>query len=124
MRCAIGLGIALAAVGCGQSGPTAVTPSPTVVDESTSEPPAAVGLGCADIGGKFVAHGVDGRGDCMSADPRPQCHLAPGDQPDGNYVAELPMDPPTPDGVLANPAAARIMIQGASNADCWRLPRG
>jgi hypothetical protein len=47
---------------------------------------------CADVGGVFVAHGIDGRGDCMSADPRPKCHVPPDQQdafdPTGNYVAE------------------------------------
>ena len=30
---------------------------------------------CADVDGAFVAHGTDGRGDCMSADPRHKCHI-------------------------------------------------
>jgi hypothetical protein len=43
---------------------------------------------CADIGAVFVAQGTDGRGDCMSADPRPKCHVPPNQQdafdPTGN----------------------------------------
>lgn len=94
-----------------------------VVAASWAAPRAgAAPLSCTDVGGVFAAHGTDGRGDCVSADPRPACHLAPAAQPDGNYVAELPMDPPRADGVLANPAAARIMLGQASNKDCWRLP--
>jgi hypothetical protein len=78
---------------------------------------------CADVGGAFVAHGIDGRGDCMSADPRPRCHLSPSEQPgDGNYLAELTMTPPFPSGVLSNQAFVPIMINEAENKDCWRLP--
>jgi hypothetical protein len=78
-------------------------------------------LTCSDVGGVFVAHGTDGRGDCMPADPRPKCHLKPADQPD-NYLAELTLDPPFPGGALSFPEAARLSIQQASNKDCWKLP--
>ena len=79
---------------------------------------------CADIGAVFVAHGTDGRGDCMSADPRPKCHVAPDQQdafdPTGNYVAELTIIPPFPGGTLA--PYDIDLIKGASNRDCWKLP--
>jgi hypothetical protein len=79
---------------------------------------------CADIGAVFVAHGTDGRGDCMSADPRPKCHVPPDQQdafdPTGNYVAELTITPPFPGGTL-DPYDI-ILIEGASNRDCWKLP--
>jgi hypothetical protein len=78
-------------------------------------------LSCADVGGVFVAHGSDGRGDCMSADPRPKCHVPPGEQ-DGNYVAELTMTPPFPGGTLDSWDLS--MIKEASNEDCWKLPPG
>jgi len=87
---------------------------------------AAPGLSCADVGGVFVAHGTDGRGDCMSADPRSKCHLKPADQPeDGNYLAELPMTPPFPGGTLSDDIGTlTFFIQGADNKDCWKLPAG
>jgi hypothetical protein len=79
---------------------------------------------CADIGGVFVAHGTDGRGDCMSADPRPKCHVPPDEQdafdPTGNYIAELTITPPFPGGTL-DPYDITL-IKGASNRDCWKLP--
>jgi hypothetical protein len=79
---------------------------------------------CADIGAVFVAHGTDGRGDCMSADPRRKCHIPPGEQdafdPTGNYIAELTITPPFPGGTL-DPYDITL-IEGASNRDCWKLP--
>jgi hypothetical protein len=74
-------------------------------------------LSCADVGGFFVAHGTDGRGDCMSADPRSKCHVTPADQ-DGNYLAELTMTPPFPHGTINNPE----LIGTATNKDCWKQP--
>jgi hypothetical protein len=79
---------------------------------------------CADIGGVFEAHGIDGRGSCISADPRRRCHIPPDEQdaydPTGNYVAELTITPPFPGGIL-DPYDVRL-IKGASNRDCWKLP--
>jgi hypothetical protein len=79
---------------------------------------------CADIGGVFVAHGTDGRGDCMSANPSHHCHIPPSEQdaydPTGNYVAELTITPPFPGGTL-DPIDITL-IKGASNRDCWKLP--
>jgi hypothetical protein len=79
---------------------------------------------CADVGGVFVAHGTDGRGSCMSADPRPKCHIPPGQQdaydPGGNYVAELVLTPPFPGGTLQ--PWDITMLKEASNKDCWKLP--
>jgi hypothetical protein len=87
---------------------------------------AAAPLTCADVGGVFVAHGTDGRGDCMSADPRRKCHIPPDEQdaydPSGNYVAELLITPPFPGGTL-EPYDIDL-IKGASNRDCWKLPPG
>ena len=86
--------------------------------------PAPSNLTCPDVGGVFVAHGTDGRGDCMPADPRPKCHVPPSEQdafdPTGNYLAELTMTPPFPGGTL-DPFAITF-IEGASNRDCWKLP--
>ncbi|GBE65989.1 hypothetical protein MFM001_24510 [Mycobacterium sp. MFM001] len=87
-----------------------------------SAPPssAAPTLTCADVGGVFVAHGTDGRGDCEPADPRPKCHVPPADQ-DANYLAGLTMMPPFPNGTL-DPWMTPSMIQNASNKDCWKQP--
>ncbi|MBO0875725.1 MAG: hypothetical protein J2P19_20290, partial [Pseudonocardia sp.] len=71
---------------------------------------------CADIGGVFAAHGTDGRGDCVSADPRPICHVSPAQQTDENYVGEVALTPPFPNGV---PEMTELMY--ASNKDCWKL---
>jgi hypothetical protein len=78
---------------------------------------APVGVTCADVGGVFVAHGTDGRGDCESADPRSACHIEPAQQPD-DYLAELTMTPPFPEGTIDYP----FLISTASNADCWKAP--
>ncbi|WP_090419508.1 hypothetical protein [Mycobacterium europaeum] len=87
---------------------------------------AAAPLSCADVGGAFVAHGTDGRGDCEPADPRHKCHIPPDQQdafdPTGNYVAGFTMSPPFPGGSLSFPEMVPGMIKGASNADCWKLP--
>ncbi len=88
--------------------------------------PAHAGPGaltCSDVGGVFVGHGVDGRGDCEPADPRAACHLPPAQWPaDGNYVAELTLTPPFANGVLSNQSFVPILINGADNKDCWKLP--
>jgi hypothetical protein len=110
--------------GGGSTASSTGTPSTTLAAPESPSTPIAGGLQCADIGGAFVAHGTDGRGDCMSANPSPACHIKPADQPaDGNYVAEITMKPPFPGGVI-DPEVARIMIQGADNPQCWRLPPG
>ena len=79
---------------------------------------------CADIGAVFVAHGTDGRDDCISADPRPKCHVPPDQQdafdPTGNYVAVLTITPPFPGGTLDYWDIT--LIKGASNSGCWKLP--
>jgi hypothetical protein len=80
-------------------------------------------LSCSDVGGVFVAHGTDGRGDCEPADQRSKCHTPPAEQ-DGNYLANLTMDPPFPNGALAFQSSVRYFIQQASNSDCWTLPPG
>ena len=102
----------------------------TVVVAGTSLGSSCIGAAspdaptCADVGGVFVAHGIDGRGDCMSADPRPKCHVPPDQQyafnPTGNYIAELTMTPPFPGGTLGWYDLS--LIKGASNSDCWKLP--
>lgn len=98
---------------------SAPTTAPPITIPASLEPgaPAPPGVFCADVGGVFVAHGTDGRGDCMSADPRPKCHVAPANQ-DGNYLAELTMTPPFPGGTIDNPE----LIGMASNKDCWKQP--
>jgi hypothetical protein len=78
---------------------------------------------CSDVGGVFVAHGIDGRGDCEPADPRAKCHVPPAEQ-DPNYVANLTLSPPFPGGTLQFPSMVPTMISGATNKDCWKLPTG
>ena len=84
---------------------------------ATSADPVPAGLSCADVGGVFVSHGTDGRGDCEPADPRRSCHVPPAQQPE-NYLADLTMTPPFPNGSIDYP----ILIGMASNADCWKQP--
>ncbi len=79
------------------------------------------GLTCADVGGVFEAHGIDGRGSCVPADPRRKCHVPPAEQ-DGDYLADLILTPPFPTGTLQYPELVPSMINGASNKDCWKLP--
>ncbi|MFI5778704.1 hypothetical protein [Nocardia sp. NPDC051570] len=93
---------------------TTIAPSPTTSDAPEAAPAA---LSCGDIGGVFVAHGTDGRGDCMSADPRLKCHVATAEQ-DPNYVAEMTMTPPFPGGTVDYP----FLLNSASNKDCWHIP--
>jgi hypothetical protein len=78
-------------------------------------------LTCSDVGGVFVAHGTDGRGDCEPADSRPKCHVPPAEQ-DPNYLANLVMSPPFSGGSLQYPYMVPMMINGATNKDCWKLP--
>jgi hypothetical protein len=87
---------------------------PASLEPNAPPPP---GLSCADIGGVFVPHGTDGRGDCMSTDPRPACHVAPENQ-DGNYIAEMTMTPPFTNGTIDSPE----MLREASNKQCWKVP--
>jgi hypothetical protein len=96
----------------------AATPSPT-----TAAPVAAKPLSCSDIGGVFVAHGTDGRGDCEPADPRPKCHIPPGQQ-DPNYVPDFELTPPFPGGTVdrGEIELALSPIAHSTNLDCWKLP--
>ncbi|WP_327146994.1 hypothetical protein [Nocardia sp. NBC_01327] len=82
--------------------------------------PAPAGLSCAEIGGVFVAHGTDGRGDCEPADQRSKCHVPPGEQ-DDQYVAYFVLTPPFPKGTVAQ-AMVTADLATASNADCWKMP--
>jgi hypothetical protein len=110
--------VCLAGCGGGTPASTASTSAPPpAADSSTEASPA--GLSCADIGGVFVAHGTDGRGDCEPADPSPKCHVPPAQQ-DGNYLAVMTLDPPTPDGVVADPSLLTLPI---SNPQCWKIPK-
>jgi hypothetical protein len=96
------------------------------MSESTTEPTETsdvLGITCGDIGGVFQQNYDDGQGVCAPADPRPACHLPP-DQQDPQYLAELTLDPPRVDGTLAFPSVVSLLIGGASNRDCWRLPPG
>ena len=78
-----------------------------------------MGFTCDQVGGVFVPHGTDGRGDCEPADPRASCHVTPAAQgPD--YLANLTMSPPFPGGTVNYV----FLIKMASNADCWKLPAG
>lgn len=80
-------------------------------------------LTCADVGGVFEAHGVDGRGSSVPADRRPKCHVPPADQ-DPDYLADVTLTPPFPNGTLQYPIIVPTWINGASNKDCWKLPPG
>jgi hypothetical protein len=83
-----------------------------------SDFPPSKGLSCSDIGGVFEAHGTDGRGDCVSADSSPACHVRPELQ-DSNYLAEVTMTPP-----FANGTVNQTDISGSpSNKQCWKLPK-
>lgn len=94
--------------------PTTVPNAPTAVAKS---------LSCSDIGGVFVAHGTDGRGDCEPSDSRAKCHVPPGEQ-DPNYVAEFELNPPFPGGAVDRSEVTMAEMPGmtASNLDCWKLP--
>jgi hypothetical protein len=131
----VGLVVAgvLLVAGCGSSGQSAdtvaTTPPPmasaapttaSAAPATTSDAPttdAPVGFTCAQVGGVFVPHGTDGRGDCEPATQRAACHTAPADQ-DPNYIGELTMSPPFAQGTIDNP----ILIGMSSNADCWINP--
>lgn len=110
---ALAVAVAVAALA-----PLGVAPT---ADASPTDPSTVT---CADIGGVFVAHGTDGRGDCMSADPRHKCHIPPSEQdafdPTGNYVAEVIMSPPFPGGMIEQYEIESL--KSASNADCWKIP--
>lgn len=115
---------AFALAGCSTSTTAANSPAtpssaaPAPATPVAADPaPAAVGLSCADIGGVFTPHYPDGTGDCMSADPRPKCHVKPAEQ-DGNYIAEVTMTPPNASGTVDYPG----LLKDASNADCWHVP--
>lgn len=111
--------------GCGSSDSSSgssATTTPIRVTTDALDPGAAVpaGWSCEQIGGKFEAHGTDGRGSCIPLDPRPECHIPPGQQ-DGNYVSDFTLTPPFPNGTVA-PAEVRAMLDGASDANCWKIP--
>ncbi|OBK37186.1 hypothetical protein A5658_04310 [Mycobacterium sp. 1245111.1] len=79
----------------------------------------AVPLHCGGVGGVFVAHGTDGRGDCEPADSRAKCHIPPADQGD-DYIGHIALDPLFPGGALAFGQAAILGM--SSNKDCWKVP--
>ncbi|GAB3211380.1 hypothetical protein [Nocardia tengchongensis] len=113
---------------CGSDDHTAAGATTPAAALSTSavadplDPGAAVpaGVSCADIGGVFEKHGTDGRGSCVPADKRAQCHVPPGAQ-DAHYVADFEMTPPFPTGTVS-PTMVAVMLDGASNPDCWKIP--
>ncbi|MGW0052026.1 hypothetical protein [Nocardia nova] len=113
---------ALTLAGCGSSDTSSSSPSTTSTEADPLGPgaPAPAGWSCEQIGGRFEAHGTDGRGSCVPTDPRPECHVPPGQQ-DGNYVSDFEMTPPFPGGTVA-PAQVRAMLDGASDANCWKIP--
>ncbi|WP_157124216.1 hypothetical protein [Nocardia pseudovaccinii] len=114
--------LALAACGGAETSASVTATETTTVDRlGPNGPVAADGVSCADVGGVFEAHGTDGRGSCIPADQRAHCHVPPAQQ-DGNYVAELMMQPPFPNGKISR--GELVMLDGASNADCWHLPAG
>ncbi|MGF6885643.1 hypothetical protein ABIA39_007440 [Nocardia sp. GAS34] len=118
---------ALQLAACGSSATSVSTsataaPSTTSVDAPAATASAPAGLSCADIGGVFVVHGTDGRGDCEPADQRPHCHVAPQLQ-DDNYVPVFVLDPPFPQGTVSA-AEVQTALSAASNADCWKMPAG
>ncbi|MEU6582801.1 hypothetical protein [Nocardia sp. NPDC046763] len=94
---------------------TAAAPDP--LDLGATAP---AGVSCADIGGVFEKHGTDGRGSCVPADNSAHCHVAPAAQ-DAHYVADFELTPPFPTGTVS-PAMVTVMLNGASNADCWKIP--
>jgi len=98
---------------------TAAAPPTTTQAPAPTTGVAPVQLLCSDVGGVFVPHGMDGRGDCEPADPRPRCHVPPAAQ-EPNYLANLTMTPPFPSGTVDYP----VLIGMASNKDCWKQPAG
>lgn len=118
------LAIAAALTGCGSSdspssspATTTIAPAPDSLDPGAAAP---AGVSCEQIGGRFEAHGTDGRGSCVPADERPECHMPPARQ-DEHYVPDFELTPPFPNGTVA-PGMVRAMLDGASDADCWKLP--
>jgi hypothetical protein len=118
---------AVALTGCGAGVTAAAAPASTTAPQApvtaNSAAPAIAshssGLTCADVGGVFAVHGIDGRGVCVPTDPRPQCHQAPQDR-DDRHLAVLTMTPPDAQGTIDHPS----LIAKASNADCWKQPAG
>lgn len=109
-------GIGIAASSCSSEGESgSASPGTTAAADATG--PLLAHHGCADIGGRFEVHGTDGRGSCVSADPRPACHIKPADQPE-NYVAEITLSPPFPYGEVDWDSG----VLTAVNADCWHAP--
>lgn len=131
MRSAILLGAVAIALplltGCGSDNhdPQPIAASTPIAQPTTTDPlaPGAVapaGVSCGDIGGVFEPHGTDGRGTCVPADKSAHCHVASAAQ-DDHYVAEFVLTPPFPTGTVS-PAIVTAMLDGASNADCWKIP--
>ncbi|MET8874769.1 hypothetical protein [Nocardia sp. NPDC004604] len=115
--------IALPACSNSTTAPTATTPATSMPGVDNPLGPTATvpaGLSCADIGGVFEPHGTDGRGSCVPADQRAHCHVPPAAQ-DNHYVPDFTLTPPFPQGTVA-PAVVQVMLEGASNADCWKPP--
>ncbi|MFI5542069.1 hypothetical protein ACIA5H_37510, partial [Nocardia sp. NPDC051900] len=98
------LAAVLALSACGSDSrtdaPATASTAATVADPLGPDAPAPVGLSCAQIGGTFEAHGTDGRGTCVPADPRAHCHVPPVAQ-DEHYVPEFVLTPPFPTGTVA-----------------------
>lgn len=121
-RYAVAPSVIAALAACGSPNSTSspsTSPTPAAAP-SLSTVAAPAGLSCAGIGGVFVAHATNGAGDCEPADQRPKCHVAPANQ-DEHYVAGFDLTPPSAQGTVAR-AQVEAMLDGASNADCWRLP--
>jgi hypothetical protein len=97
-----------------------VTSAPSVDDPLGPSAAVPAGLSCADIGGVFESHGTDGRGSCVPADRRSHCHV-PATAQDDHYVPDFELTPPFPNGTVS-PAMVTVMLDGASNADCWKVP--
>lgn len=112
----------LLSAACGASTPSA-TAAPSTTDRLGPDAPAPAGLSCTDIGGVFEAHYPDGRGTCVPADQRPKCHkkLSADDPEFDNYVPDFTLTPPFPQGTVDG-AMVRAMLEGANNADCWKMP--
>jgi|GEM_PF-6371599 len=116
---------ALLLAACGSSATTSSSTTSAATEPNATDPlgPGAAvpaGLSCSDIGGVFMPHGADGRGDCEPADPRPHCHVAP-DAQDDHYVATFTLMPPFSNGTVTADEV-NAFLAGASNADCWKAP--
>jgi hypothetical protein len=117
--------LSLGACGSSETAPPVQTGAETTTVErlGPNGPVPVDGVSCADVGGVFEAHGTDGRGTCVPADQRAHCHVPPAQQ-DSNYLPELLLTPPFPSGKISRGELEmdRLMLETASNADCWKLP--